>query len=263
MKVIVEGYPAYAYTGGRDFDPALPAVVMVHGAAMDHSAWHFPARYLAHHGFAVLAVDLPAHGRSPGAPRDSVTALADWIAGFLAGAGLARAHLAGHSLGSLVALEVAVRHPALAASLALLGTAAPMPVGEAFLAAARDDSPAAFDMQVAWGHARLGALAASAIPGLCLAHASRRLVERSRPGVQHADLLACHRWQPPLDAIRALALPTLVIAGRRDQMTPAKAGQALTALVPGARFLALDTGHAMTTEAPREVTAALHRHFTS
>jgi pimeloyl-ACP methyl ester carboxylesterase len=261
MNFIVQGYPAYAYTGGRAFDPALPAVVLLHGAALDHSVWHYPARYLAHHGFAVLAVDLPGHGRSPGALRTSVEALAEWVAAFVEAACVERAHVVGHSLGSLVALATAIAHPARVARLALLGTSAPMPVGEAFLAAAKDDSPAAFDMQAAWGHARNVALAASAIPGVSLAGASRRLLGRARPGVQHADLAACHAYAPDAAAIRAIAAPTLVVAGRRDQMTPWRAGQAMAGLIPGATLVTLDCGHAMTLEAPGAVTAALHRHL--
>ena len=61
--------------------------------------------------------------------------------------------------------------------------------------------------------------------------------------------------------VGAIAAPTLVVAGRRDQMTPWKAGQAVASLVPGASFVTLDCGHAMTTEAPGPVTAALHRHL--
>jgi len=261
MNFIVQGYPAYAYTGGREFDPKLPAVVFVHGAALDHSVWHHPARYLAHHGFAVLAVDLPGHGRSPGAVRASVEALADWVAAFIEAAGAERAHVVGHSLGALVALDCAIRHPGRVAKLALLGVSVPMPVGEAFLAAAADDSPAAFDMQTAWGHARGVALAASAIPGLSLAGASRQLVARAHPGVQHADLGACHAYAPPPESIRAVAAPTLVLAGRRDQMTPFRAGAALAKEVPGAKFVLLDAGHAMPAEAPREVVAALREHL--
>lgn len=261
MNFIVQGYPAYAYTGGRPFDPALPAVVFVHGAALDHSTWQWQSRYLAHHGYSALAVDLPGHGRSPGAPRTSIEAMADWVAAFVEAACVERAHVAGHSMGSLVALETAIRHPARVARLALLGASAPMPVGEAFLAAAKDDSPAAFDMQTVWGHARHVALATSAIPGLSLAAASRQLAARSGAGVQYADLAACHAWAPSLDAIRALAVPTLVVAGRRDQMTPWKAGQALAREIPGARFVALDAGHAMMSEAPREVLAALRAHL--
>lgn len=261
MNFIVQGYPAYAYTGGRPFDPAQPAVVFVHGAALDHSTWQWQSRYLAHHGYSALAVDLPGHGRSPGALRTSIEAMADWVAAFIEAACVARAHVVGHSMGSLVALETAIRHPARVARLALLGASAPMPVGEAFLAAAKDDSPAAFDMQTAWGHARHVALATSAIPGLTLAGASRQLVARSGAGVQYADLAACHAWAPSPEAIRALAVPTLVVAGQRDQMTPWKSGQALAREIPGARFVALDAGHAMMSEAPREVLAALRAHL--
>lgn len=261
MKFIVEGYPAFAYTGGRAFDPQAPAVVFLHGAALDHSVWHYPARYLAHHGYGVLAVDLPAHGRSPGDARTSVAGIADWVAALLDAAGLERAHLAGHSLGSLAALETALRHPARVASLALLGAAVPMPVGEAFLAAAKDDDPAALDMQATWGHARHVAIAASATPGLSLSGASRQLLARARPGVQHADLAACHAYAPSPDAIRALRVPTLVVAGRRDVMTPAKAGQALAAAIPGARFEQVDSGHAMTLEAPGRIVALLREHL--
>lgn len=257
MNFIVEGYPAYAYTGGRPHDPKLPGVVFVHGAALDHSAWQWQSRHLAHHGFGVLAVDLPGHGRSPGALRGSIEALADWVAAFIEAAGLESAALVGHSMGSLVALDAAIRHPARVRRLALVGTSAPMPVGEAFLAAARDDSPAAFDMQSVWGHARLGALATSAVPGTSLVAAGRALAARSRPGVQHADLAACRAYAPSLDAVRTVAVPTLVVAGRRDQMTPFRAGEALAKEIPGARFLLLDAGHDLPSEAPRELARSL------
>jgi len=257
MNFIVQGYPAYAYTGGRPFDPALPAVVFVHGAALDHSVWQFQARYLAHHGLAALAVDLPGHGRSPGAVRTSIEALADWVAGFIEAACLERAHVVGHSMGSLVALDAAMRHPERVAKLALLGASVPMPVGEAFLAAAKDDSPAAFDMQAVWGHARLSALSASPVPGASLALAGRALAARAHAGVQFADLAACHAYAPTLEAIRALKTPTLVVAGRRDQMTPLRAGQALAKEITGARLVALDCGHSAMDEAPRATLEAL------
>src|SRR5260221_5955720 len=88
-QFIVQGYPAYAYTGGRPFDPGLPTVVFVHGAAFDHSVWQWQSRYLAHHGRSVLAVDLPAHGRSPGALRESIEQWAEWLAAVIHAAGAA------------------------------------------------------------------------------------------------------------------------------------------------------------------------------
>jgi pimeloyl-ACP methyl ester carboxylesterase len=251
MQFIVQGYPAYAYTGGRPFSPKPPAIVFIHGAAFDHSVWHWQSRYFAHHGFTVLAPDLPAHGRSPGPVRASIVELADWIAALIEAAAFKDAVVVGHSMGSLVALETAVRHPARVSKLALVGAAAPMPVGEPFLAAARDDHPAAFDMEVAWGLARGTLLATSPAPGISLMGASRALNGRAHAGVLAADLGACNGWQPAMEAIRAIRIPTLVVAGRRDQMTPFKAGRALASEIPGARLAALDTGHSMMIEAPR------------
>ena len=250
MQLIVQGYPAYAYTGGREFDPQRPAIVFVHGAAFDHSVWQWQSRYFAHHGFTVLAPDLPAHGRSPGPLRESIGAFADWVAALVESATLERAALVGHSMGSLVALETALRHPQRVSKLALIGASSPMPVGEAFIAAAQDNSPAAYDMESVWGLARAAPLAQSPVPGVSLLGASRGLNGRARAGVLHADLRACHAYAADAEALRKLAVPTLVVAGRRDQMTPFKAGKALADTIPGARFELLDAGHSMMSEAP-------------
>ena len=257
MQFIVQGYPAYAYTGGRPFDPSARAVLFIHGAAFDHSVWQWQSRYFAHHGFGVLAVDLPAHGRSPGRPRATIEAMADWVAAFIDAAGLERAALVGHSMGSLVALQCALAHPQRVEKLALVGTSLPMPVGEAFLAAAHDDDPAGLDMEAVWGHSRNAMLATSAVPGVSLLGASRSLNGRARAGLLHTDLAACHAWQVPQDKLASLALPVLVVGGKRDQMTPLKATQAAAALLPTARLATLDAGHSMMSEAPRELLRVL------
>src|ERR1700677_150617 len=101
MRLIVDGSEIYASTGGRDFDPEVPAVVFLHGAGMDHSVWALLARAFAHHGCSVLAPDFPGHGRSAGAPLSSIAAMADWTAALIDAAGLRAARLVGHSMGSL------------------------------------------------------------------------------------------------------------------------------------------------------------------
>ena len=85
---------AYAYTGGKVHDAALPCVVFIHGALNDHSVWTLLARWFAHHGHGVLAFDLPGHGRSLGPPLASVEAAADWVLAALDAAGVASAALA-------------------------------------------------------------------------------------------------------------------------------------------------------------------------
>ena len=257
MNLIVQGYPAYAYTGGKAFDAALPAIVFIHGAAFDHSVWQWQSRYLAHHGHSVLAVDLPGHGRSPGNVRATIGEYAEWIAALLDAAAIPQAALVGHSMGSLVALETALRHTPRVTRLALVGTAAPMPVGDAFIAAAREEEPVGLEMEAVWGHSRGSQLATSAVPGASLLSASRRLNARSKSGALHAALNACNEYRPDANKLAAFRVPALVVAGKRDQMTQFKAGKSLAESIPGARFVALDAGHSMMSEAPRELLAAL------
>jgi pimeloyl-ACP methyl ester carboxylesterase len=152
MNLGFPGSRIYAYTGGKPFDSSAPCVVFIHGAQNDHSVWILQSRWLAHHGFAVLAVDLPGHGRSDGPVLPSVEATAERLASALEPLSSPRLLLAGHSMGSLIALEVARRIPARVAGVALIGTAAPMRVSDALLAATRDDPEAAMDMINVWSH---------------------------------------------------------------------------------------------------------------
>ena len=136
MQLSVNGNQAFAATGGREFDRSQPTVVLLHGAGFDHTAWALHSRWFAHHGYGVLAPDMPGHGRSCGAPLRSIAEMADWTAALLEAAGVARATLVGHSMGSLVALETAARHPAKVSALGLIGTTATMNVGPDLLKAA-------------------------------------------------------------------------------------------------------------------------------
>src|SRR6185312_7478550 len=135
MKLSVNGIETFVGTGGRDFDSSLPVVVFLHGAGMDRSAWALHSRWFAHHGFAVLAPDFPGHGFSPGAPLANIADMADWTAALIAASGTSQARLIGHSMGSLVALETAARHPDRVSGLALVGTSSAMAVGPDLLKA--------------------------------------------------------------------------------------------------------------------------------
>src|SRR6188472_2513772 len=166
MQLSVHGADVFVATGGRPFDRSLPAVVMLHGAGFDHSTWALHSRWFAHHGFSVLAPDLPGHGRSSGTPLSTIAEMADWTAALLAAAGTARAKLIGHSMGSLIALETAARHPDKVAALSLIGTAAAITVGPDLLKAAEANDQAAVDMVSIWGLGFPAGLGGSLAPGL-------------------------------------------------------------------------------------------------
>src|SRR5204863_9179129 len=110
MQLSVNGADIFVATGGRPFDPSLPTVVMLHGAGFDHSTWALHSRWFAHHGYSVLAPDLPAHGRSSGAPLPTIAEMPDWTADLLDAAGTPKAKVVGIAVGSMIALVTSARH---------------------------------------------------------------------------------------------------------------------------------------------------------
>ena len=223
MEITVDDKAVFAAAGGRPFDPAQPTVVFVHGAGMDHTVWALQTRYFAWHGRNVLALDLPGHGRSAGPPLASIGALADWLVRLLDSLAVEGAALAGHSMGSLVVLDAAGRHPGRVSALALLGTSVPMPVAEPLLSAAEAADHAAFDMITIWGHSRDGQVGGNRAPGLWMTGGGVRLLERSAPGVLHASLKACKDYADEVETARNVVCPTLLVLGGRDVMTPVNA----------------------------------------
>ena len=258
MQLVVDGTKIFAGTGGRNFDPALPTMVFLHGAGLDHTVWALLARWFAHRGCGVLAPDLPGHGRSEGEPLETIGAMADLTAALIDAAGASEASLIGHSMGSLVALETAARHPDKVAALGLIAAAAAMPVAPDLLNAAEANDPAAIDMVSIWGHGFAAGIGGSLAPGAWMLGAGRRLLERARPGVLYRDLFACNTYRDGLEAAAKVKAPAILVLGARDLMTPAKAGRELAAALPNARVVTLaSAGHMLMSERPDEVLAAL------
>jgi pimeloyl-ACP methyl ester carboxylesterase len=262
MLLNVLGHDAYCYTGGKPFDAALPTVVFIHGAQNDHSVWVLQTRYFAHHGFSVLAVDLPGHGRSKGAPLTSVEALADWLLGLLDAAGVKQAALIGHSMGSLIALETSFLAPDRIGKLAMVGTAYPMKVSDMLLDASMNDEQSAIDMVNIWSHTSIAHKPSCPGPGFWVMGSSQRLMQRisaQNPAkVFHTDFSACNAYANGEAAAHAVTCPTLLLLGKRDMMTPPKATAALTKSIPHCRVVQIeDCGHALMAEQPDAVLETL------
>ncbi|MCI4440232.1 alpha/beta hydrolase [Tibeticola sp.] len=259
MKLTVNGATTYGYTGGKAFDAAKPTVVFIHGVLNDHSVWILQTRYLAHHGYNVLAVDLPGHGQSEGEAPASVEQAADFITALLDAAGVARAALVGHSWGSLIALEAAARLGERVTHLVLVGTASPMRVSPALLEASQHDPEAAIKLVNVFSRSTLAPPPSPLGPGTWVFGAGmalgRRVLERNRAvNVFQRGFLACDRYRGAEDAIERVRCPVLFLLGRLDQMTPPKAAQGLIDRARAAgktpHTVLLDVGHNQMTEAP-------------
>lgn len=260
MLFEINGERVFASTGTRDLDPSRETVIFVHGTGQDHSIWVLPTRYFARHDRNVLAVDLPGHGRSGGAPLGTVEAIADWLIAVLDAAGLNRAAIVGHSLGSLAAIAGAARHPERVRAIALIGSTLPMRVSGALLEAARSNRHEAIDMLTIWGHSKAAQMGGNPIPGNWTLGSGQRLMERASPGVIHADLMACNEYTAGLEHAAAVRCPALLILGERDQLTPARSATRLAEALPNAETVILKgCGHAMLAEQPDTVLDQLIR----
>ena len=257
MELQVDGATVFCATGGQDFDTALPTTLFIHGASFDRTVWKLQSRYFAWHGSNVLAVDLPGHGRSGGAPLQSIEAMADWLTHVLDAAGVKRAALVGHSMGGQVSLDCAGRHGARVRALAILGGALAIPVSAALMDPAAADDHVAFDLLNVWGYGRRAQLGVHRMPGLWMMRGGLRVMERAAKGVLYSDLAATNAYDGST-AAAAIKCPTLVVIGAKDLMTPARAGRALAAAIPGAAHVIFPgLGHIMLEEDPDATLDAL------
>lgn len=258
MELTVNGRRVFAATGGRAFDPGSPAIVFVHGAGMDHTVWPLQARHFAHRGRAVLAIDLPGHGRSEGPALATIEVQGAWLLALMEAAGLASAALVGHSMGALAAFEAAAQGGPRVTKLALLGIAAPMPVHADLLAAAQAGRHEAMELISSWGFGRSAHLGGSRAPGLWMLGEGLRLLEHGPAGVLGVDLAACNAYRGADSATARVRCPTLLLSGEADIMTPPASAAALAQRLADARTATLSrAGHMMMIEQPDATLDAL------
>jgi len=266
MYLTVNQAQTYCYTGGKTFDAAKPTIVFIHGVLNDHSVWILQTRYLAHHGFNVLAVDLPGHCKSAGEAPSSVEEAADFIAALLDAAGVQTAALVGHSWGSLIALEAAARLKERVSHLVLVGTAHPMRVSPALLEASIHNPEQAIKLVNVFSRSTLSPPPSALGPGTwvygaSIALARRVLASNTQVNVFYRGFKACDSYANGEQAMAQITCPVLFVLGALDQMTPPKAAQSLInaarAHEKSAQVIQLPVGHNQMTEAPEPLLAAL------
>lgn len=260
MQLKIDGKTTYIATGNRFPDPQKETVLFLHGTGQDHSIWVLPTRYFARHDRNVLAVDLPGHGRSDGVPLKTIEEMADWAIEVLDAAGLSTAAIVGHSLGSLVAIAAAARHPDRVRAIALVGTTVPMPVSAFLLENAKENRHEAIEMLTFWGFSKSAQLGGNATPGNWMLGGGLRLMEKAGPGVIHSDLNACNEYIEGMEHASNVKCPALLILGERDMLTPVRSAMKVADALPNAEKVILSgSGHALLAEQPDPVLDQLIR----
>jgi len=258
MYFEVAGKRVFASTGGKPFDVSRPTVMFVHGSALDHTFWGLHSRFFAFRNYSVLCPDMPGHTHSEGPCLESIEAMADWVGDVISVLGIRNLSLVGHSQGCLVTLELAGRQPDVLRSASFIASGYETPVNQALLDAARDEPSAAVAMMVGWGFGRAGHFHQGRIPGASMLAGGRLTMERNSSDALYADLAACNGYHGGRDAAAAVSVPTQVVLGGRDRMTPRKAGLALAEALSGCRLDIVDeSGHMVPLEAPDHCRALL------
>lgn len=240
---------SYSLNGGGSVGGSDPPLVLIHGAGGSRLHWAPTTRRLS--GRSVYAIDLPGHGRSPGDGPESIEEYVEGLSSWLHQTGLHRPVLVGHSMGGAIALSAALELPETLAGLVLVGTSDHLPVNPTLLGMLTKDETyrEAVDLIISWS------FSPSADPRM-LELTRKRMLEIPRQ-VLFSDLRACERFdvQGRLGEIR---LPTLVICGADDRMTPERNVRRLTHGIPDSRFTLIQgAGHMAMLEQPAALDEAI------
>jgi len=256
VKIDIADRQIYAYTGGRPFDPRLPCVVFIHGALHDHSVWTMPARWLAHHGHAVLALDQPGHMRSSGPVCADIESLAQCLWDVLDAVGVKAVSLVGHSMGSLIALQAASQRAQCVRDLVMVGTSYPMTVSSALLQAAEQQPAQGIELVNQYSISTWAAKPGYPGPGFWLHGGNRALMHRVMASNRDVNLFShdfrlCDAYRGAEAAMPQVRARSHLVLGARDQMTLPKASGLLQQGL-NAQVHTVAAGHSLMHEDPED-----------
>ena len=236
------------YTSAKGPDGG-PDLVLIHGAG--GSRLHWPAQLRRMEGATVYSLDLPGHGRSQGPGRETIEGYASSVVDFLGRVGIVSPAVAGHSMGGAVAQQLALAEPARVAALVLVGTGAKLRVAPAILEGMRKDFDGAVELitDYAWSPSTDPKLKAM----------GRKALKETGAGVLYGDFQACDRFDVT-GRVDEITVPTLVVVGSEDRLTPVKYSRFLAERIPGADLVVVDgAGHMVMLEQPHEVGDVVRR----
>jgi len=239
----------YYFLSQNILPDGLP-LVLLHGAGGNHLSWPSDVRRLAGHW--VYALDLPGHGKSQeSGGQQTIGGYTRCVLDWLDALKLHRAVFVGHSMGSAVALTLAIYHPERVLGVGLLGSGVRLRVNPELLSAAA--SPTSY--QQALERVMHGSFSPKTSPHLV--ELVRKRMAETRQSVFYGDLVACNAFDVS-ERITRVRQPALVMCGIDDLMTPLRYAQYLADAIPSARLqLVPHAGHMLMLEQPQAVAAAL------
>lgn len=221
----------------------LRRLIFIHGAGATHKVWRYQTASFP----TSLAIDLPGHPKGNG--YNAISNYAEFVTGKIMEEKLSPVVLVGHSMGGATVIEVALAHPELLAGIVLVGSGARLRVNPLIMDEVPKDYAHAAELITQW--------AFSPKTDVKLKRASLQELLEVPSSVTYGDFQACDHFDK-MNEIDRIALPTLIVCGEDDALTPIKYSQYMKAKMPNAKLIIIpDAGHSVMLEKPEEFNAAL------
>lgn len=226
-------------------------MILIHGAGGSFLSWHPRLRRLEEE--TVYTLDLPGHGNSEGAGRQSMQDYADDVWQFIVENQIQKPILVGHSMGGAIVLTLGLQHAEQLTGLALLGTGAKLRVSPLILEKAKDSNTFSEAVQL------VNEYSFNPDAPKDLMRLSTEAMLKLNPQTLLGDFLACNSFDAT-ENLNAIQIPTLILCGTLDVMTPPKFSKSLAEQIPQSQLHLLEkTGHMLMLEQPDAVANLLKK----
>ncbi|MBM4305982.1 MAG: alpha/beta hydrolase [Deltaproteobacteria bacterium] len=229
------------WVSGKGFTEGREFVLFIHGAGGGQYTWSYQKGYFEKE-FNLIIIELPGHGESGGEGEIEIGKYAEHVYGFIKALRLSKVFFVGHSMGGAIVQTMALRYPEIIKGIVLVGTGAKLRVFPLILNEIKENFEEAVKKINEFAYSRKASpdLIKKGMDGMRLC----------RPEVIHGDFSACDRFNV-MNEVEKINLPTLIICGDEDELTPLKYSQFLQNKIKGSRLEVISgAGHMVMMEAP-------------
>ena len=227
----------------ENFNKSALTALFIPGSGGDREEWRGQLEGLSNR-FNIIALELPGHGKSDPPGETGVAAYADWVVDFIEGLGLSKVVIIGCSLGSAITQWIALDPKPWLVGIGLVGSGARLRVHPDFL-----QGMLRFNKDILVSFADF---ALSREPDPAIKSAVRDRFLTGSVELIHGDLSACDKFDL-MDKVAQIALPTCIVVGEDDRLTPPKYSRFLQSAITGSRLAVIPgAGHLAMMEKPKE-----------
>jgi pimeloyl-ACP methyl ester carboxylesterase len=240
--VQIDGKQISYWTGRKGLLEGRETVLFIHGAGGGQYTWSYQKKFFEKQ-FNPIIIELPGHGESEGEGEEEIGRYAEHVYAFLKALALPKVFLVGHSMGGAIVQTLSLTHAEVVKGIVLVGTGARLKVLPLILEGIKNNFKETVQKinQFSYSHKAPPELIEKGIFGM----------QQCLPEVLYGDFLACDRFDI-MKEIERINLPTLILCGDDDQLTPVKYSQFLHSRIKGSRLEVLpNAGHMVMMESPQ------------